>query len=605
MKIISKSVTAAKGKRKKLKREEVVESVAQLQLDELLSLISSITIMAHFSLGNVMTEDQKKDLIPIVENTIPILIKIGLPDDMYISVFNEILSESSVEQSQRDLTSFLKSVATYQKQLASNSNMSQVMLTLLNNARLMAAGSESAKKNIEMNVGILQNKLVSSLFAEDKNVSQIPFFDRVEQLVKLLGGEGKEGQYRLTVGEQKEAAAKGKKDPQFEELRQELLTLRREAWDAAKKWLRSYIRSNSDDRGLTDYRKLRKQMKKKKLYIHNFAEGFNGFIDDKLALYTTEGLKINGSPNGGVIRMNPQYDPKKDNAYVFMSDQQGAITTSRYYTESYKAKATKSKFETVDKLGDSVKNLRKKWRSRIKTKKIKHKDFYPACILEIIYQCQARIGSSSGNSEVDGSRIKTFGMSSIQCKHLRIVGKGVNISYPGKKGMKQIHKLENDMGKAMRIVIKFLEKRKKEGKPGESVFPGTRGIGPLPTSRVNDYLKRCGADASITVHKLRHLKGTQMMEKILEKHPWKKDSKNASSSGVVTKWLKVKALAIGKVLGHYSNGKVTPTTAIANYCKPAAMIELYQAASVPLPTAILKIAGIDAITLKQMGVEVE
>ena len=595
-------------KKKKINPENIRENISNLDLDSLRRLVSVLIILAYFRLGNTISVQQEEKITDFVRETIPFIEEVGLAGDLFVDIFNEVMETYSIENVQNKTDAFLKQVFTYQKSFENNPNVPPALKNLFNDARLMANGSGSAAKRIKNSVGLMKSPMLTSLFIDPiRGNTQGEFLKPLEALVKKLGGEGKVSPWWLNIKEMKAAGDRGRKDSGFEETRQDYLRIRREAVEKAKKFAQAFIRSNKNADQLADYESLIEALDRNNIKIHNFSTGFKGFINDRFCIYTETGLPVKGSPRNAVITMNPKYDPETDNAYVFRSYVDGALTTTRYYTESHRAQSKEKTFETVESLSNDIDRLRKKWRSKISTKIKKNKndhdeDLLSAMIVEIIYQTQARIGNPGNQSMVDGEYRATFGITTIKCKDIRKRGDGIHIIYRGKKQGQQKHVLKKSQSKATELIIARLLKWKNKREPEKAVFQTASGL-PISSIRVNKFLEKMQAPKGVTAHKFRHLKGMYMMSEILESHPWKKKSKKAKSSAEVTTWLKKEAMAIGETLGHFSGETTTPNTALANYCPPGMMLGLYRDASVSIPVAMARIAGLDPLTLESYGVK--
>ena len=271
---------------------------------------------------------------------------------------------------------------------------------------------------------------------------------------------------------------------------------------------------------------------------------------------------------------------------------------THHYTIRYRAKSKRNIFKTVEKLGEKIAKVRKRWLPLLKNIEDEPTDEQQyAMILEIIYHTQARIGSTRGSTKVDGQNQKTFGLSVIQFRHLRFTGDRLLIKYPGKAAKTQKHILTKDMGKGVRNIINILKLLKSRYKPTDSVF--VREKGTVVSGRdINAHLRQLGAPPKATIHKFRHLKGVQMMNKIIESHPFKD---KPATSLQVKRWLQKEAESIGEQLGHFAGEKITGTTALKNYVSPKSLIRIYkEARALPHPS-LLNIISVDPKTIDMEG----
>jgi hypothetical protein len=86
---------------------------------------------------------------------------------------------------------------------------------------------------------------------------------------------------------------------------------------------------------------------------HTLPKGFDGLIDQNGALYTKAGKAIKGVPGYGFsIQMNPNYDPQKDDQFVFTTINPEGKRSQHVYTEAYNKKGTQKKFEKVANLSE-------------------------------------------------------------------------------------------------------------------------------------------------------------------------------------------------------------------------------------------------------------
>lgn len=545
-------------------------------------VVEAVIILSYFAYSEEeMTSSQRKQLKPILTGALPIMAKSNIDPSNFDVTMGELLKDGMVSDSADNLSIFLKELLQWEKSLKTIFTMSPLLLELLNAARRMAAGSDSAYDVLEKKIGQLKNPALTHLFADDyKSNPQEDILPSLAKYVKQLGGKG----YALDVQQRKVARIK---DPGRYDL---YMKARSTANKAAEEFRRNWVRKHSDEDGLASYADFLKALNQNQIVVHPNPTGFKGYLDDTGAWYTIAKKKIMNKPGPGRVEMNPNYDPKKDDTNVFKAFVDGAETTSMYYTVDFKTNRTGGKFEAVEALSQAVDGMRKKWLAVIKAGDIdddeNDREFLSACVLEIIYQCQARIGGVGNNTkDPSGVRRQTFGLSTILMKHVRATSAGLTISYEGKaafkggtKAVKQKHVLTAEMGPAVRKIIKALVKWKAERKANDPVWMTNRG-GPLSASSVNDLFKRVGAPEGTTIHKMRTLKGTVMMKDILDKHPWK-GKKTAESTIEVTNWLKDKALAIGKQLGHHAGESYTSSTAITSYCNPKMMMDLYKEADV-------------------------
>jgi hypothetical protein len=105
---------------------------------------------------------------------------------------------------------------------------------------------------------------------------------------------------------------------------------------------------------------------------------------------------------------------------------------------------------------------------------------------------------------------------------------------------------------------------------------------------VNKWFKRSGA--SVTVHKLRHVKGTEVFKQLLEENKAKIfERKNPLTQAEADKMLKLLATKVGGILGHVrgvgAGQKVTGATALQAYIDPSVVRDYYTRLNLRAPRA--------------------
>ena len=318
---------------------------------------------------------------------------------------------------------------------------------------------------------------------------------------------------------------------------------------------------------------------------HYYPDTFIGKIDENGILHTTENKRIEGLPLKSTLVMNTKYDPISDSSYVFSARAENAKSNTYFYTREYKLHSRENKFSAVKQLGVDIKKIRSAWLRILKTRS---EGYEEAIILELIYQTQARIGSSS-NKTLDkrtGKYLRTYGITTVRAKHVVAKDGELSFEYPGKGAFKgdvihyQKHTIfsEDEISK---LIVSDITKRLGKLEPEQEVFTTS-------ATSVRELFKALGAGDCVSVHKLRTLKGTMIMTEKIKNHPFK--GKRVSSTAI-TKWLREEALDVGMRLGHMSGEKYTPATAIAHYIDPVVLTKLFKELDVPIPKAFAKLSG--------------
>lgn len=438
-------------------------------------------------------------------------------------------------------------------------DISRPQLALLKDFRLAHFGSESAAKRLLRGVAAIGDPQVTKFFTHDvSDVDTGSMYKKLSTLVKKHGGVS--GYIMPTEVLEKWQAhfkAKGTKVAAHTEY----LALRREVNDIFKKALANMVRASG--KPYLPLRDVIAEMKAQGV-VHNLPTGFVGNIDDLGKFYTIGGRRLLQAPSGEV-RMNPKYDDAEDNAYVCEFTPPFAQNPTRGYTESFRQGAKAKKFDVVAEVMPKLGQLTKKWLPDLRQVG-KKKEGTLATLCEFIFDTSARVGNK--NAATAGER--TFGATQLLVKHFKFNATGCTVTYIGKSGGRQQHKLKftsvrgRQLGEALR---KFAEGKA----PSEPMF--TFNGAQVSGAMINSYLRSLGFPRAFTVHKLRTARGTEMAMSLLKNAPFKKN--DGTKPQVIHKWLETEILKIGAELGHMSGEKVTANTAIQNYISPEILAEFY------------------------------
>ena len=308
---------------------------------------------------------------------------------------------------------------------------------------------------------------------------------------------------------------------------------------------------------------------------HNLPHEFMGNIDDAGEYYTKEGRQMKTKPSGKVI-MNPAYDGKEDNAFVFTFQSEGKKEPGRAYTKEYAAKSKVRKFTVVTETIPKLDALARKWRADMKD--IDSLEGVYATILEFVYVTNAR--SSNPNAQSAGSR--TFGATQFQLKHMTIDDHKILVTYSGKSGGPQKHLVEYTKSTVLKLMAKNIQKLIKGKKKDDTVF--TFKGKSFTSTQVSKYMKSIGFPKGFTVHVFRTAKGTKMAADIMKKAPFKKGGD--WSEREVHAWILENLKPVGAELGHMSGESPTAKTAIKNYINPDILIDFYNKLGIKPSTEI-------------------
>lgn len=361
----------------------------------------------------------------------------------------------------------------------------------------------------------------------------------------------------------------------------EYLRLRREYNQVWKDALSTFVRQSGSN--LVPIEKALRFLQKNNIG-HNLPSGFTGQIDANGLWYTEDGKRINGVPNSvmfPLVKMNPEYS---EGEWVFIALKPDGSRGNYFYTVEHVTTQAKIKFKTARNLAKNINQIRAKWTPHIKNFDESDPRSSAALILEMLYVYSARIGSK-GNQTAGKS---TYGISTLrvnQCR--RLPDGGLKMTYPGKKGVLTAHELRPTSA-PNKIRLKAFSFLLEEKGREDFVFTYRLKNGarkPVNAQFVNSFFKQLGA-GDATVHKLRTLIATTMMEEALKDLYAKKPSFRDPKLFLVA--LQKMALAVGKQLNHMRTTKegvsVTGATALASYIDPQLIMEAYQHYSIALPS---------------------
>jgi hypothetical protein len=423
-------------------------------------------------------------------------------------------------------------------------NLDQIHADLINDSLLLIRkDSEPALNRMTNKVHNLGDNELTLAFTADEVDDQGDLISQIRKVVKRLVGRSED---RLSLADAKEARASNP------DVYEQYLELNRNLNAMYKEALRTIIRSSGES--LMDIEEAVEALKSRGVTRINLPLGFDGKVDEAGKLYTTADVQIDGGVSNTTVTMNPTYDAEEDNGYVFTAVPFGGKKPQHYYTVGYRKDKRSSNFKKVDKLGESISNMKSRWR-QIMVKE--GSEQLPALILELVYQTSARIGSNPTGTNTEARGIRT-----IKVEDVRFSGQKMKITYLGKSNKTQTHIINGEKDRFRKKAIELVKELRKGKKKGDYVFSEDGNL--VSYGRVAELLKKL--NSPVTLHKFRHLRGTEMATRILE------NSELIGQDGVTQaqakKWLKEELTKVGKVLGHFSGENVTPNTAIKYYINP-------------------------------------
>lgn len=430
-------------------------------------------------------------------------------------------------------------------------------LTMLNSLRLIVTkGSENGMKIIGKLVTRLNDLDYNKMFVQE-HVDTSAEQEELKKLVRKYGNvTGTIMPTEVLTQWQETAKNRGKKLAQHARY----LELTKSLRESYKKRLQAIVRSSGKPYlPLVD---VINQLNAEGI-PHNLPKTFIGMIDDAGKFYTTAGKRLLQAPSGEVT-MNPEYDPKADNAYVCSFTPAFAQQPTRAYTENYRSSAKQGKFSIVTEALPKIGNAIKHWRADMA--KPTSRLGMLATLAELIYETSARV--SSVNAATGGAT--TFGATTLQAQHITMSDTVIHIKYTGKSGGKQHHIIRLNTPALKRLganLKKYVEGKKKT----DYIFSYKEKL--LTGTMVTRYLRTLGLPEGFTVHKFRTIRATQMAQEVLKKSPFKKNGNFEDRE--VHKWVESEILKVGIELGHMSGDKPTANTAIQNYIEPSLLDDFY------------------------------
>lgn len=445
--------------------------------------------------------------------------------------------------------------------------------------------SESPLNGIMKKSSILGDSNIGRAFTYDIEMSQDAAIKKAIKLAsKILGKPVTEP--RIDAAIKKKLKKKYAKNEKMLELIKEQTKAYTSINNIYKQHLANIVRASG--KKYLPIEQVRSALKKKGVKKIGLPEGFVGMVDDNGSLYTIKGLKMAGCASGYPVEMNPEYDPDKDNTFVCSCDGNGTFAGSqRYYTENYKMKGRTHKYKLVEEADENIDEVREKWLKNLH-RWTGDKKNVAALELEIVYNLATRIGSPAGKT--DGK--PTYGTSTWMKKHIHIdpSGKKALISYIGKKGQPQKHRLNAIEHPEHQLIIDRLKKLTKDKGPRDYVFTDNNGTR-VGSSVVNAELKGYGSPA--TIHKLRHIKGSRLAKKVLAKSPFD-NRKTPPKQSEVDKWVKKQIEKVGKQLGHQvtkadGTKKTQWSTSMQSYIRADIVKDFYKRINVHIPKFLEKL----------------
>lgn len=471
----------------------------------------------------------------------------------------------------------LKSVVS---KMSRDPRVSQIEIGIVKSFGLwFRVGSDAAFKRLARASVQMKAPWLSSLFIKDVG-TQKPLKKSLEGLVQAV--TKRKNSSMLTVEEANKLKVKNP------EVFKEYSRLRREYRTVATDSVSSFVRSSG--KNLVPYKDVMSHLQKKGIE-HSYPSGFTGLVDATGAWYTVEGKRINGVPSGVMfptVRMNT----KQSGDWVFVALRPDGSRGNFFYTVEKKVANQGAKFNAVRDLMKNIEGIRRKWNIHLKNFNESDPRSVASAVLEMLYVYSARIGSKSGKT--DGKQ--TFGISVILVKQCRMQNDGsLKIRYLGKGGVPTEHHIKPNSLTNKQLLHAFSGLMSDKA-PSDFVFTYRLKNGdrrPITSSFINQFFKSLGA-GEVTVHKLRTLAATRMMQEELD--AYKAQKKSVHQPANFLKDLQKMATNIGKKLNHMrttkdGSMKATPATALQNYIDPGVLVDIFDHYHIPRPVWLEKLVG--------------
>ncbi len=368
--------------------------------------------------------------------------------------------------------------------------------------------------------------------------------------------------------------------------------LRRMATDAKDTVIRHAVRTNGTPHKigdktvhLVDASHIRKVLEKHGLPGAPHPDFVGKFNEDGES-HTSDGVKLVGGPPASAteVKMNPDFDelsPGKAWYARYMpagavEDKNGKKHWKPVFTVNFKDARGSWRDEKAGKIAQKAKSARPKWIADLKNAKYDADAGVYAAMCELLYIYGIRAGSA-GNEARD---METFGLTTLQMKHIRILGDRVRLAYAGKDAIQQQHDIK-PIDAGSKVLKAYLSERydemKAAGAKNTDLFFSHHKGNRWTTIRRADlagYFTHLGLPG-ISPKDFRRMRGTELFREELEAKNLPQDI----DAGKLDKTIKQIALSVGEHLGHrrIKDGEqmATGATALKNYIAPSIMLEAF------------------------------
>ena len=227
-----------------------------------------------------------------------------------------------------------------------------------------------------------------------------------------------------------------------------------------------------------------KNKKKKRTKKKGGSHVYRYTDKDGKPLSLKKGLEVIGKLKG--LYIPPAHDEvkitliAKDKVWAIGKDVKGR---SQYlYNPAFQKQQTLAKFSHMVEFGESYQQIQRRIHKDLYTEG-ESKDKQVALILRLVIDCGFRIGSDKYAKEN-----KSYGVSTLEAKHLKKSGDKLEVDFVGKKGVRNTCVVKH------KKVLKDLRTKKRTLKKDDRLFQYRKGSQyyDVRSSDVNKYLKRFG-----------------------------------------------------------------------------------------------------------------
>lgn len=509
----------------------------------------------------------------------PLFKKFGIDKNACTAILNGIKRKINSGDLDDPMYELAQSIRENYADLNLENSLSREQLVLLKScARWMIDESESALANIAKYVGSLNDDFLRKLFITRVDNTKVKnVFSQLEALVLKLTGHS--GTVITTVEKEKINA---------EDYKQYLQ-------------LKAQIKNNYINIVMGLIRKSGKRLLDSNIVADAIAQsglpqkvptGFVGKIDELFNFYTADGdkLSLRGVAPGSVIEMNPKYkkmlSAPDNETYVLRIIPKGKniLDANRIYTDKHNNAKAIGKDQKIQKTASNLSSVLVKMRRGLVSKDTKVAMI--ATILELVWTTLFRIGTL-GNA-TNGE--PTYGVSTLVRENVTFKGTACTIKFKGKSGVPHKAVIKRGADKHLNLAISNLKTFWEATEPGQNIFKTTKQVKAVD---VNKYLATCGAH--INVHGFRRLRGTDIAQEVIDQCPLLKGETSQKEAEDYIK--QVVGVKVGTALNHRtgitesSEGKITSTTAIANYIPKDLLSKFFVNLGLRVPEFVRKIKG--------------